>query len=210
MRTRPLRIAAVPAALAMAVLLTPTTGLAARGKPLRTGQATTFGSPGDTTAGLDRSYVDNGKGYVKDQRTGLLWEKKTNDGSIHDRDNQYSWSTGAPWSFNGTAATVFLAALNTQPCFEGFCDWRLPTHLELLTLVDLGTAGPAIAAPFRTACPQGCTSATCSCSPEVPRSTWTSSTILDSYATQVDFNLSIVGFTSKTDTARVRAVRNLP
>jgi hypothetical protein len=58
--------------------------------------------------------------------TGLIWEKKTDDDTIHDKDNVYSWS----WSgiaFDGTAKTAFLDILNTYPCFAGHCDWRLPS-----------------------------------------------------------------------------------
>jgi hypothetical protein len=39
-------------------------------------------------------FVDNGDGTVTDTRTGLMWEQKTDDGSIHDKDNVYTWSTG--------------------------------------------------------------------------------------------------------------------
>lgn len=70
-------------------------------------------------------FVDLGL-TVFDCDTNLEWEKKTDDGSIHDKDNTYTWSTGDPWNPDGTAFTVFLATLNTEPCFAGHCDWRLP------------------------------------------------------------------------------------
>jgi len=77
---------------------------------------------------------------VTDRRTCLTWEKKTgayaSNGSVsctgaevcpdpHSVNNLYTWSTGAPWAFNGTASTVFLKQLN-DAAFAGHTDWRLP------------------------------------------------------------------------------------
>jgi len=74
-------------------------------------------------------FVDNGGGTVTDNQTGLQWEKKTDDGGVHDRDNTYTWTDPSDGDYtdpDGTAFTVFLANLNTDPCFAGHCDWRLP------------------------------------------------------------------------------------
>ena len=145
------------------LLVAPRQADAARGKPLLTGQTTTYGAVGDTTAGIRRSYVDNGYGFVKDQRTGLYWEKKDDSGGIHDKDDTYTWSTPSSLVADGTAFSEFLAALNTVPCFAGFCDWRLPTKFELETIEDVGRIDPAVKHAFSFVCTAGCVSTFCSC-----------------------------------------------
>lgn len=61
---------------------------------------------------------------VGDKETGLVWEVKTTDGSLHDRDKTFSWDE---------AQVSFLAELNSNR-FGGFSDWRLPTTDELRTI----------------------------------------------------------------------------
>ena len=210
MEGKPMRIATRTFVLALAALALVAGEAQAgptKGRPLKTGQTTTYGAAGDTTAGLSRMYNDLGNGVIKDQRTGLFWEKKSDDGSIHDWEKIYTWSTGNN-SFNGTAATVFLATLNTAPCFGGFCDWRLPTRFELETILDLGNLNPAVPAVFNTNCTAGCTVTTCSCT----RSSyyWSSSTYRanPTYAWFVYFDNGYVGYYDKTDFRFVRAVRS--
>ena len=77
--------------------------------------------------------LDNGDGTVTDRLTGLQWEQKTDDGSVHDKDDRYSWSSG-DGKADGTVFTSFLQALNGA-CFAGYCDWRLPTLTELQTIL---------------------------------------------------------------------------
>lgn len=125
---------------------------------------------GGGNAGFDFSKIDaNGKilpataaawSCVRDNVTGLVWEVKTDDGGLHDKDWDYSWynSTGVnDGGYAGKAAggwcgdTVvggcdtekFVAAVN----FGGLCgamDWRVPSRKELLTIVDNSRTGPAI------------------------------------------------------------------
>jgi len=71
---------------------------------------------------------------VQDNVTGLVWENKTDDGSIHDKDNYYNWDY---------AQSVFIAALNSQN-FGGYSDWRLPTVIELSFIRNLGNFNPSI------------------------------------------------------------------
>ena len=71
---------------------------------------------------------DSSWSMVKDNVTGLMWEMKTDDGSIHDKDNTYNW---------GDAQSVFIAKLNATN-YGGFSDWRLPTFKELSSIVNSG------------------------------------------------------------------------
>jgi hypothetical protein len=96
-------------------------------------------------------FEDNGDGTVTDHRTGLQWEKKqnlagvTNAADPHDADNLYAWTAGGGDNTlpDGPAFTDFLVALNGRSadgttligCFAGHCDWRLPTVVELQTIL---------------------------------------------------------------------------
>lgn len=87
----------------------------------------------DPSGGAPLSYTNNWDGTFTDDNTGLVWEIKTEDGSIHDVAHTYTWSaTGtAP---DGTAFD-FIDQLNAEE-FAGSDQWRLPTVKELQSLVD--------------------------------------------------------------------------
>jgi hypothetical protein len=133
---------------------------------LATGQVTSYGSgsDGDLQTGAGRSFTDNGDGTITDDTTGLMWEKKSDDGSIHDKDDTYTWGmTSPPYTMNGTMVTTFLAALNAGGGFAGHTDWRIPNANELESIRNLENVGPATYAAFNTACAVGCVVTTCSC-----------------------------------------------
>jgi len=138
---------------------------------LKTGQTTSYGSgtDGNLQVGVARAYLDNGDGTITDTRTGLMWEKKSDDGTIHDKDNQYAWSTSGSLA-DGPAFTTFLATLNVGGGFAGHTDWRLPNQFELESLQNFEKANPSVSAAFDTNCGvspsygnAGCTVLTCSC-----------------------------------------------
>jgi hypothetical protein len=71
---------------------------------------------------------------VRDENTGLIWEVKTTDGSVHDESNTYTWND---------AQSVFIADLNANN-FGGYNDWRLPNPKELLSIADYSVFAPSI------------------------------------------------------------------
>jgi hypothetical protein len=179
---------------------------------LKTGQTTSYGdgSDGAVQAGTAaKSFTDNGNGTVTDNRTGLVWAKKSDDGSIHDKDNTYTWGqTESPYSMNGTMVTTYLTTLNTPPCFAGACDWRMPNVTELLSLVNYETYFPAtFFSAFWTSCTVGCTVTACSCT--VNNRYWSSSTdpSFRAAAWGVSFGVGNDFTDSKTNGYYVRAVR---
>jgi hypothetical protein len=125
-------------------------------------------SPGQPFYGQDANYTINPMSYtkldgsgnalsssapswvmVKDNVTGLIWENKTDDGTIHDKDNTYTWYDSNSATNGGFAGTPgdgtdtedFIRALNSAH-FGGYSDWRLPTVNELSTIVNYSIPYP--------------------------------------------------------------------
>jgi hypothetical protein len=108
-------------------------------------------------------YVDNGDGTITDARSGLVWEKLSDDGSLHDKDALNTWDE---------ALSVKIAALNSER-FAGFGDWRLPSAGELMSILDTAIHFPApgvnaafnhgACAGHRSPSTTGCSVFTCSC-----------------------------------------------
>jgi hypothetical protein len=178
---------------------------------LRTGQTTCWDATGvvvpcagtqmdgELQRGTTRSYVDNGDGTITDLRTGLMWEKLSDDGSVHDKDARTPW----------VDAFGKITTLNAE-AFAGPTDWRIPNGNELQSLADYGTSAPSIAAVFHTACAAGCTVLTCSCTPfDVPTWTSTSAHFTKDAAIRVSFLDGLVSADWKRPTSsyHVRAVR---
>jgi len=131
--------------------------------PLAGPTTTTITTTSSTTTTTAPRFVDNGDGTVTDHQTGLIWEKKDNScPGIHCVTDTFSWSASgsAP---DGTAFMSFLNALNggatgVGNCesvdgnlithgFNRHCDWRLPSIVELKTVVDLGAPGCGAGSP---------------------------------------------------------------
>jgi hypothetical protein len=202
------------------------------------GQTTKYvaGDDGDLEAGATLGYVDNGNGTLTDLNTGLVWEKKSNDGTLNDKDNCYQW--GGVCSGDGTTVcgsdgdctiaggtcdapdcqvatpnglTIFewVAQLNLSS-FAGHGDWRIPNKKELESLVNIEKLDPAVSTEFNIGCAgSGCTVLNCSCT----RSSvyWSSSSYVDgpdATAWAVSFyEGDVILFTKATTTTFVRAVR---
>jgi hypothetical protein len=120
---------------------------------------------GEVQAGEKISYTlltQNGADCVKDNATGLVWEQKTDDGGLRDKDWLYIWynpngetnggsagyqdrrdaDSGFTYSSCGDSLTqcntqAYIAALNAAR-YCGYSDWRMPSAEELIGLVDFG------------------------------------------------------------------------
>jgi len=109
--------------------------------------------PGEKLYGQDGNYTINPPSYtkldsngndlsdsatswtmVRDNVTGLIWEIKTDDETLNDKNNQYTWQE---------ATSLFIEKLNSSE-FGGYSDWRLPTIKELACILDYGNSVPTI------------------------------------------------------------------
>jgi len=84
---------------------------------------------------------------VTDNLTHLTWEKKdaTCPGA-HCVDTLYAWSN-AQTTADGNVFTEVLSVLNSGGCFEGQCDWRLPSRDELQTILADAYTGSTCTTP---------------------------------------------------------------
>jgi hypothetical protein len=94
---------------------------------------------------------------VLDNNTGLMWENKTDDGGLRDKDNTYTWyntdstnNGGNEGTANGGTCTggtgcdteKYVSDVNTAGLC-GYSNWRMPTMEELQSIADMGRS-PAI------------------------------------------------------------------
>ena len=161
------------------------------------------GQDGALLKGAARQYVDNGDGTITDNKTGLMWEKLSDDASF---ENYLNCSN--PTSFTWIVYDNYFAFLNSfGGGFAGHTDWRLPNVNELQSIVNYGTFGPAVAPVFNTGCSANCIVTTCSCTN--PVSYWSSTTDPSNpgAALSVDFNAGLVKSGNKGATACIRGVR---
>ncbi len=95
---------------------------------------------------------------VQDNVTGLMWEVKTNDNGLHDKDWTYSWYQPDNTKNGGNAGVqnkgscggtsqcdtdAYVTAVNTA----GWCghnDWRMPDVNELLNIASLDRSIPTM------------------------------------------------------------------
>jgi len=132
-------------------------------------------SPADWSSGAPNlaSYTDNGNGTVTDRVTGLIWQQA-------EVPNSFFLSDGVTY-----CSTLSLA---------GHSDWRLPSRIELLSIVDYTLQEPAIDS---TAFPN--TSAT---------TFWSSTPAGSGYAWAVSFDIGGSGaYNVGTVSFKIRCVR---
>lgn len=107
---------------------------------------------------------------VKDNVTGLIWEVKTNDNGLHDKDDSYNWYNTDPatnggsdgyddddgntcYGYDNMDPTTFC---NTKSYVSrvnevgwcGYSDWRVPTLKELQGIISYNRYMPAIDTNF--------------------------------------------------------------
>lgn len=169
-------------------------------------------------------FVDNGDGTITDSQTGLMWAKQDDAGGLLDKDNVYTWDD---------AVGTFLVQLNslsatnetdnaTHVSFAGgYTDWRLPTIVELQTIIDTSIPGcnaspfttPCVHAIFNTGCTPGCTTTAfnpedaCSCTAAAIYWSSSSRTTFPSVAWVVGFQFGLTAADGKDLLRRVYAVR---
>ena len=150
-------------------------------------------------------FVDNGDETVSDLDNLTMWEKKTDDGSVHDKDKTYTWNTTFGGTTpNGTAFTDFLGELNNCVAgslggpitggFANYCDWRLASKDELRSIVDCSFGSPCIDPIFGPTAASFYWSSTSSASG--PVNAWF-----------VNFLFGFGGNVNKVNFSRARAVR---
>jgi hypothetical protein len=177
--------------------------------------------PGEPFYGQDANYNINSPSYtklddqgndlpdsatewamVRDNVTGLIWEVKTDDDSIHNKYNTYTWydpnnetNGGNPGtSGDGTDTEDFLAALNASN-FGGYEDWRLPNITELLFLINYGSSNriEEFYFPNNRENTSYFSSSTNASNPDIVKTVY--------------FNFGVPAFTNKSQRCYIRAVR---
>jgi hypothetical protein len=130
----------------------------------------------DVTAGAPNlaSYTDNGNGTVTDNVTGLMWQQAVPAGT-------YTWEEAKAY-----CQTLTLADHG---------DWRLPSRIEVVSIVDFGPSSPAINTTYFPSTPSDYF--------------WSSSSLAgsSSYAWLVDFGFGRTYYLPGSNPSFVRCVR---
>ena len=94
---------------------------------------------------------------VRDNLTGLIWERKIPGDPIHSNDFTYTWysgsnnggyegvrgSTNTSCGISSCDTNSYVIAINTKGLC-GYYDWRLPTPEELLSIMHYGQSAPPL------------------------------------------------------------------
>ncbi|WP_165525546.1 DUF1566 domain-containing protein [Psychrobacter pygoscelis] len=129
---------------------------------------------GEVQAGADFSYskkqytnpkTNEQETCIQDNVTGLIWETKTDNDGLRDKDWTYNWYNTKSSENGGNAGSegedtcgdTLGSKCNTQAYIQklnenqycGYDDWRLPEQYELVSLLDFGREKPAINPIFK-------------------------------------------------------------
>jgi hypothetical protein len=115
--------------------------------------------------------ADNGDGTVTDHVTDLMWQQAVST-------TLYTWSEAVAF-----CPTLVLA---------GHTDWRLPSAIELVSIVDYGESSPSINGTYF---------------PSAPAASFWSSSVGPTYAWKVNFGDGSTSTDDVTKTYNVRCVR---
>ncbi len=133
----------------------------------------TFAEIGGGASNHLQSYKDNGDGTITDNVTGLMWQR--------DLDSQMSMAPAIAYCQNLRLA--------------GYASWRLPSRMELMSIVNTASTMPAL---DTTVFPS-----------TIALNMWSSTMLAGSSTTAwyVDFTVGQVDFTPVSDVNYVRCVR---
>lgn len=137
----------------------------AAGQDCNFGRDVTHNDNSDGFAGFSYTKIDfNGNSLpassvtwscVLDNVTGLLWEKKSTDNGIHDKDLSYKWGgiTAAGYNHPNREGPyyddwdVLVNGSNTEN-FCGKSNWKIPSVNELSSIIHHGVSIPSIESDY--------------------------------------------------------------
>lgn len=94
--------------------------------------------PGGAPAASLDSYTDNGDGTVTDNITGLMWQQSLDTAPGPDGGADAATTTATANTYNWVDAGTYCGNLVKSI----YADWRLPSIIELLSIIDYSSVAP--------------------------------------------------------------------